>query len=253
MQRRNRRDRQRGELAQDALHLRAVFSDDAEVVSAGLVLPGLRTVERAEFAEGVRRKDDPFLLVIGHHDLRPMHHRRGNEAERAAAQRQRIPVLDGQAAPVAAIPVEALHHGERLGGRHDGRLGIALQEQADIGGVIRLHVLHDEIVGLAAAQHAGDVFQPCAAKARLHRIQNGDFLIRDDIGIIGHAVRHGVLRFKQVEVVIVHAHINDFRTDGHGYLPPHDWFSPDFANILSAMRGKFNAFAQIRHDRTKRG
>ena len=47
-------------------------------------------------------------------------------------------------------PEKVLHHDESLVGRDDLRLRVSLHEVHDIGGVVRLHVLDDQIIGLSA-------------------------------------------------------------------------------------------------------
>ena len=77
-------------------------------------------------------------------------------------------------------------------------------------------MLHDEIIGGAARQHALEVIQPLMREMRVHRIQNGDFLIQNHIRIIRHAVRNGVLPLEQIDAVIVNAYITDTFAYLHG-------------------------------------
>ena len=47
---------------------------DADVVPAGLILPGLLHIQSAELAEAVGGEEDLFAAFIGDHDLRPVDH-----------------------------------------------------------------------------------------------------------------------------------------------------------------------------------
>ncbi len=107
------------------------------------------------------------------------------------------------------------HHGKGLGGGHDRRLRISLHKVGDVGGVVRLHVLDDQVVGTAGTQNLLNVVQPFMGKAGIHRVHHGCFLIQDHIGVVGHAVFDHVLAFEQVHVVVVDAHVADVFCNFH--------------------------------------
>ena len=125
-----------------------------------------------------------------------MHHGRGDEMQRARAERKRIALAHNQPAIFVLRAEKLPHHGKRLRRSDDLRVWISFHEHGDVCGVIGLHVLHDEIIGLSAAQNALQIFQPFAREMRVHRIHHGDFFVFDDVGIITHAVRHFVLTFE---------------------------------------------------------
>ena len=79
-------DVQRGGLFQHGLHLHAVFADDADEVSSGLIVPGLIHVQSAEFAEAVGGEEYLVGGVIGHNDLGPVHHGGGDKGKRVLAE-----------------------------------------------------------------------------------------------------------------------------------------------------------------------
>ena len=134
-----------------------VVTDDADEVAAGLGQPRLLHVECAELAERIGAEQDLVCIVIGHDDLGPVDHRRGDKVQRVGAQRQGVPLLDDDAA-VRVVGAEiGLHHVERLGRRDDGRAGVRLRERGDGAGMVRLHVLHDQVVGRTLAQCGGDL------------------------------------------------------------------------------------------------
>ena len=49
----------------------------------------------------------------------------------------------------------------------------------------------------------------------VHSIHNGDLLIQDHIGIVGHAAGHPVLPLKQVHLMIVNTYIANIVCDEH--------------------------------------
>ena len=129
--------------------------------------------------------------------------------QRVGAQRQGVPLLDDDAA-VRVVGAEiGLHHVERLGGRDDGRAGVRLRECGDGAGMVRLHVLHDEIVGRALAQCSGNLGDPLVGKMGIDAVHDGDLVVADQVRIVRHAVGHVVLAFKQIYVMIVYSNIKD--------------------------------------------
>ena len=86
MQRADRRDVERRGFFQHTLHLRTVFADDTDIVTSGLVCPGLVRAGRAEFAEAVGGEEYLVGGVIGHNDLGPVHHGGGDKGKRVLAE-----------------------------------------------------------------------------------------------------------------------------------------------------------------------
>ena len=78
---------------------------------------------------------------------------------------------------VKILTEELLHHHKSLlGGDHLG-LGVGSQEIVNTGGVVRLHVLHDQIIGLAAFQGCFQIGQPLAAEVPVHGVHDGDLFV----------------------------------------------------------------------------
>ena len=75
--------------------------------------------------------------------------------------------------------------------------------------MIRFHVVHDQIIRLAAAQRLIKLVQPFAGEALIDGIHDGNFFIEDDVGIIGHAVGNGILSLKKINIMIVNADVAD--------------------------------------------
>ena len=73
--------------------------------------------------------------------------------------------------------------------------------------MIRLHVLHDQIIRLSFAKHLTNMLKPLAGKVPVHAVHHRDLLIDDRVGIVGHAVWHGILPLKQVDFMVVHTDV----------------------------------------------
>ena len=205
-------------LLEHRLHLRAVLADDAEVVAAGLARPalGVLDVVGAELAEAVGGEEDLVRIVVGHEHLGPVDHRRRDEVQRVAAEGERGAVAHDGVAAVPVRAVEVLHHRERLGGGDDLRVGERLHERGDVGGVVGLHVLDDQVVRLARAEGLLDVVEPLVAEARVDGVHHGDAFVDDGVGVVGHAARNAVLALEEVDVVVVDADVADVVGNGHG-------------------------------------
>ena len=70
---------------------------------------------------------------------------------------------------------------------------------ADGRGVVRLHMLHDEVVELPAREHMVDVFKEQAADRLIHSVDQDGFFVQQQIGVVAHAVRERVGVFKQIQ------------------------------------------------------
>ena len=182
-------------LFKEILHLRAILANDAEIVSSGFASPVLVGIKRTELAESVGRKEDLIVCIIGHDDFGPMHHRRGHEGERVFTERKGIPLAHDLA--LGKVFAKKLrHHRKALGRGNDLRFGIRLFKLRNIGAMVGLHMLHDQIVGLSCAEHLCEIIEPCVGKARIDRIKHGDLFIQNHVGVIRHAVWHLVLALK---------------------------------------------------------
>ena len=82
--------------------------------------------------------------------------------------------------------------------------------------MIGLHVLHDQVIRRAAAGSGADVKKPFFTEALFYGIHDGNPLVMNQVGIIGHAVWHGVKPFKKVDVMVVDANVEDVVGYAHG-------------------------------------
>ena len=147
MQRTNHSYIELGDGTQKCLHLHTILPDDTDVITPRLFDPRFIRAGSAEFPKGICRKQDFFRFLIGHHDFRPMHHRSENKMKHMRTDGEGIAVCDHVFSALKCQRREEIrHHGERLGIRDNHRLRILGQESCQTAGMIRLHVLYDEIV-----------------------------------------------------------------------------------------------------------
>ena len=210
---------ERGGLFEQRLHLLAVFADDADVVAASLVRPVLGDVERAELSEGVGREQHALALLVADHDLRPVHHWRGDEVKCVLAERQRRALTDDEAVVGKVAAEELRHHAESLVVGDNGHGGVGFDKARDVGGVVGLHVMYDEVIGLTSGEDAVEVIEPLVGEMRVNGIHDGDFIVEDDVGIIGHAVSDLILSLEQVDVMVIDADVSDIFRQWHRGAP----------------------------------
>ena len=220
----------RGFLEQ-VLGLQAVFADNAEIIAARFACPVfLLDIEGSEFAEAVRGEEDLVRAVIGDHDFRPVDHGSKDEIQYMRAQLELVAVLDDQLLHGGIKVKELSHEGKGLGVSDYSRVGIDIEEIEDICGVVRLHMLHDQVIGLTAAQDFAELSEPLICKFYIHGIHDGDLLVHDDVGIVGHAVGDYILALKQIDDMIVDTDVLDRICDLH------IWSSPFLWNTVKALQ-----------------
>ena len=186
-------------LFQHRLDLCAVLAHNIGVIPPGLVqivpvevhLVGeQRAVQGAEGAEGVRRQQQLVRLVIGHQHLRPVDHRRGHKVQGVPPGAEGVPLLHHADAPLVPGAEELGQHILGGGGAHHGGLRVPHQQVPDIGGVVRLHVLHHQVIQGPAIEPVGHVFQKYPAHGGIGGVKQHRFPVGQQIAVEGYAPGH---------------------------------------------------------------
>ena len=145
-----------------------------EAVARGIVL-----------AERVVREQDLLLRAVGDHAVRPVQHRGGYELQRALADRQRLARLDCLIVQLAIAGREALETLRRAG--DDCGVGADLGHERDAAGMIGLDMARYDVVDFRRIDDALDALEQLRLEAVLHRIDERDFVIEDEVGVIRRA------------------------------------------------------------------
>ena len=153
------------------------------------------------------------------------------------AQLELVAVLDDQLLHGGIKIKELSHEGKGLGVSDYSRVGIDIEEIEDICGVVRLHMLHDQVIGLTAAQNFAEFSEPLICKFYIHGIHDGDLLVHDDVGIVGHAVGDYILALKQIDDMIVDTDVLDRICDLHIWSSPFLWNTVKALQIQKFVRG----------------
>ena len=218
VERANDLDIQPGRLLEQRLYLGTVLAHDTDEIPAGFIRPGLLRIGGAEFAESVGGEQHLIRGIVGNDDLRPMDHGCGYKRQGMLAQIQRISFSHHDAAIREIGSKEILHHSKGFGGGYNFRLRIGLGKIQNVGRVIRLHMLDDQIIRHSCAQGVLDIIQPLVGESAVYGIHDGDFFIQDRIGVIGDAIRHFILSFKQIDFPVADSDIADVTCDIHCLL-----------------------------------
>ena len=133
--------------------------------------------------EGVLRKEDLLLVEIGKHAVRPVEHPRFHERERAVAEAERFAVFDGR-----DLPIDGQDFLQAL--CPDGRCEdlLRIHRRDDLGQasrMVELRVEGDDIVNLGGIDDGRYPVHHLLPKGGLHRIDQGDLVGHDQVGIVG--------------------------------------------------------------------
>ena len=214
MQRADGPDIKRSSFFQHSLHLGPVLSDNTEIVAAGFACPAFRIlhVKRAEFAESVRAEQNFLRRFIGHEYFRPVHHRREDKGQGMTSERQCLTGFDLKRVLQYQSREELRDHFECLGVSDNGCGWIFSGKGRDRSGVVRFHMLDDQVIRRFVAEDILDIGKPFIGLALVDGVHDGCFFITDDIGIIGHSKRNMEMPLEQIDLMIIGPDvINAFR------------------------------------------
>ena len=148
-----------------------------------------------------------------------MDHRRRDETQAVHAQRQDIPLLDGQGAAFEGQALEELRqHLDGLGAGDQGQARESLQRPGDECRVVGLDVVDHQVVGLPAVERFGETDLPHVTLPGVDGVQDGGFPVQDEVGIVGDAFRYDVLALEKVEVEVVDADVLDIFVEGFDHF-----------------------------------
>ena len=105
--------------------------------------------------------------------------------------------------------VEGKVLGHHVGGllvAHHPDTGIAANHLLNGGGVVRLHMLHHQVVQLPTGKHMLHILKKHLIHAVIHRIKQHGLVVQQQIGVVGHAMRHVVHALKYGQTAVVAAH-----------------------------------------------
>ena len=155
-----------------------------EQLAAAVVLP-----------EGIAGEQDLFFRAVGDHGIRPVEHGNGLEGQGPFAQAYGIPFFHDLG--LEDIPVMFLQFIGPLDRDQEGGIGAGLGQSRQAAGMVRFHMVHYNVVDFFRIHNGPDVAQLFPGEKSLHPVDQADFFIHDQEGVVGDPPRSG----KAVEVM----------------------------------------------------
>ena len=144
---------QAGGFLQQCLNRLAILANNAEVVPAGFTSPVLYRVKGTELAEAVGGEENLVRIVIGDHDFWPVHHGSHDEGQGMGAEGEFAHLPNFQRVCQVKRREKLLHHGESLLVGNDDGLRVLAGKELNGTCMVRLHVLHYQIIRSFTAEH----------------------------------------------------------------------------------------------------
>ena len=139
-----------------------------------------------------------------------MDHRSHHEAELVLTEGEGIALLHDELPLLRDCQREELRdHLEGFCIAHDRRLRVLLECLSDECAVIRLHVVHDEVVECTAIERRRHVLEELPRYGRIRGIEECGLLVPDHVSVIGHTAIQRENVFKQMQATILDTYIND--------------------------------------------
>ena len=137
-----------------------------------------------------------------------MHHGSQDEAEVVVTGRERIVLLDLHDLTLQVeLSEELLNHRVGLCAAHNRSLRVTEQHFGKRSAVIRLHVIHYDVVERTAVQHSLDVFEEYPADCVIYGIEQDGLLVHNQVRIVGNAERNRVAVLKLSESTVAGSEI----------------------------------------------
>ena len=152
VQRANRLNIQPCRFLQKVLYLSAVFSYDSDIITTSFACPVLFYIQSAEFTETVCGEQHFVTGIICHHNFRPVNHRRSNKCQGMLSEFQRISFFDHDLSICEIGSEKLFHHCKSFHTGYDLRFFVNIHEIRNICGMIRFHMLNNQIIRLAVSQ-----------------------------------------------------------------------------------------------------
>ena len=111
---------------------------------------------------------------------------------------------------IISYAVEAFQHSQGLLVAHDLDIRIIFLDEGDRATMIRFHVVDDEVIDFAVANHLVDILEELGEEIYLYSIYQRYLLIINDIRVVTHTIRQRPEALKTMLVAVVYAYIINF-------------------------------------------
>ncbi len=210
MQRANHLNIQRGSLLQQSLHLATVLAHNVEVIATSFAAPvvHLRVIRlfmayRTKLTKAIRAEQNLLSSLIAHHNLGPVNHRSRIEGQRMLAKLQHIALFNHLDLIGNAALIKLRNHlGSTSTANHHSR-GVLRTEGSNVCRMIRLHVVHNQVIRSALTKHLSQVRKPLLGATCINGVKNSNLLVQNHIRVVRHAFFKHVLTLKNIQVQVV--------------------------------------------------
>ena len=198
----------------ERLNLNAVLSYDVCVVTACLVhifvvkvhfISKECPVECSEGSESVCGEENASFLFVSDHNLRPVNHRRHHELQSVMPCIECGTFFYNESLSRNIHAEELINHGSNLFVAYDFGIRISEKKLGESGRMVRLHVLNNYKVQLAACQSMFYILEEYASYCLIYCIEKHCGVVQQKIGVIGNSSRNGVHTFKHGQTSVVGA------------------------------------------------
>ena len=189
----NHPDIKGGGFFQHSLYLLAIFSHDVGIISSGFIVPAFINqlfivedfaVHCTESAKGISRKQCAGCGFIAHNNFRPVHHRCCYKMQCMPAKAKAVAVFYCDDA-VAQIHIEKLaDHPACLCRCDHFHFREHFDKAADVGTVVRLHMMNNKIIQISAIQQMGQIFKKGVRNKAVYCVCQCCFFIINEIRIV---------------------------------------------------------------------
>ena len=119
-----------------------------------------------------------------------MDHGRHDELQGVAAGAEGVALLADADAIIIGVAEELADHGLGHGGAEDLHMGEAQHQILQLGGVVRLHVVHHNVVQRPAVQRVQQILTKLADHLGVHRVKQDGLFVQEQVAVVRHAVWH---------------------------------------------------------------
>ena len=208
VQRSNLSNLQTSSLLKHSSNIIAILAAYVKIVPSCLRSPVISIgIINAKFAKAIGAEESLLCSKVGHNNLRPVHHRRSHKGERHTIAKVQSITLFNNLNLCLQILIEIKDKFRSLQAADYGSIGILSHKSRDRAAVVRLHMLHNKIIGSLALQSSLQLGEPLAALSLIYSIHNCQLLTLYKVAVIAHSLRNIVLTLKEIYISVVNTYI----------------------------------------------
>ena len=206
MQRTNAIDGQRSSLLKQVVDLHAIFANDVCIIPTRLIQPvtlpihlvGIQvSTNGTKRTKRICREKRSRCQIKGNHDFWPVNHRCCYKLQDMFAELQGIPFGYHNGIGCRVKIMELANEIKSLGGTNQFDRRIFFYQPGNLCTMIGLHMVNYHIVQLAVTEHILQILTKLTSYNIIHTVKKTGLLVKNEIAVIGHAIRNVIGILKQ--------------------------------------------------------